>query len=53
MNIKVNVETMEKAADNGLLVPGERVTPLVGSHSGLEKAIVLKSQESSISITSG
>jgi len=47
MKIKVNVEVVVKAADNGIVVPGERVISLTGSHLGLDTAIVLEAQESS------
>lgn len=46
MKIKVNVEVVVKAADSGLLVPGERVISLAGSHSGLDTAVVLEARES-------
>lgn len=46
MKIKVNVEVVVKAADSGLLAPGERVISLAGSHSGLDTAVVLEARES-------
>lgn len=46
MKIKVNVEIVVKAADNGIVSPGEWVITLTGSHSGLDTAIVLEAQES-------
>jgi len=44
--IKVNVECVVKAADEGLLVAGERVISVAGSHVGLDTSIVLEAQDS-------
>ena len=44
--IKVNVECVVKAADEGLLVAGERVISVAGSHEGLDTSIVLEAQDS-------
>jgi len=46
MKIKVNIEIVAKAADAGLLTPGERVISLAGSHRGLDMAIVVEAQDS-------
>lgn len=40
--VKVNVGVVVKAADAGLLMPGERVLSLAGSHQGLDTAVVIK-----------
>ena len=44
--IKVNVECVVKAADEGLLVAGERVISVAGSHEGFDTSIVLEAQDS-------
>ena len=46
MKVKVNIEVVVKAADAGLLMPGERVLSLAGSHQGLDTAIVIEAQDS-------
>ncbi|MFB0543496.1 MAG: hypothetical protein ACETVR_01820 [Candidatus Bathyarchaeia archaeon] len=46
MKVKVNVEVVVKAADAGLLMPGERVLSLAGSHQGLDTAVVVEAQDS-------
>jgi len=46
MRVKVNVEIVVKAADAGLLMPGERVVSLAGSHSGLDTALVVEARDS-------
>ena len=44
--IKVNVEVVVKAADAGLVMPGERVISVAGSHEGLDTSIVLEARDS-------
>ncbi|RJS88684.1 hypothetical protein CW700_07045 [Candidatus Bathyarchaeota archaeon] len=44
--VKVNVEVVVKAADAGLVMPGERVISLAGSHWGLDTAVVIEAQDS-------
>ena len=46
MKVKVNIEVVAKAADAGLLSPGERVISLAGSHEGLDTAVVIEAQDS-------
>lgn len=46
LKMKVNVEVVLKATDDGFLAPGERVISLAGSHAGLDTAIVFEAQES-------
>jgi hypothetical protein len=45
-NIKVNVEVAIKAADAGLVMPGEHVISVAGSHEGLDTSIVLEARDS-------
>lgn len=47
MKVKVNVEIILKAADAGLLAPGERVISVAGSHWGADTAAVFEAQDSS------
>ena len=44
--IKVNVEVSIKAADAGLVMPGEHVISVAGSHEGLDTSIVLEARDS-------
>jgi hypothetical protein len=44
--IKVNVEVAIKAADAGLIMPGEHVISVAGSHEGLDTSIVLEARDS-------
>jgi hypothetical protein len=44
--IKVNVEVAIKAADSGLVMPGEHVISVAGSHEGLDTSIVLEARDS-------
>jgi len=46
MRVKVNVEIVLKAADAGLLAPGERVISVAGSHRGADTAVVFEAQDS-------
>ena len=47
MKVKVNVEIVAKATDEGLLEPGERVVSVAGSHRGADTAVVLTANETS------
>ena len=47
MKVKVNVEVVAKATDEGLLEPEERVVSVAGSHKGADTAVVLTADETS------
>jgi hypothetical protein len=46
MKVKVNVEIILKAADAGLLAPGERVISVAGSHWGADTVVVFEAHDS-------
>lgn len=45
MRVKVNVEIVAKAADAGLLQPGEHCISVAGSHRGADTAVVFEAQD--------
>jgi hypothetical protein len=46
MKVKVNVEIVAKAADAGLLQPGELCISVAGSHKGADTAVVFTANDS-------
>jgi len=46
MKVKVNVEIVLKAADAGLLEPGEHVISIAGSHLGADTSVLFEANES-------
>jgi len=46
MKLKVNVEIVVKACDAGLILPGDRVISIAGSHKGADTSVVFTANDS-------
>jgi len=46
MKLKVNVEIVVKACDAGLILPGDRVISIAGSHKGADTSVIFTANDS-------